>query len=56
MYQMEQMLVGGLDLSPVITGWLGSHWGKLVFSVIHAFWYIAFFPLLLKLFGEKEAA
>jgi len=39
-------------LRPVITGYLGSHWGKLVFSVIHAFYYIALFPLLLKLCGK----
>ena len=40
-------------LSPVIRSWLGSHWGKLVFSVIYAFYYIALFPLLLKLIGSK---
>ena len=40
-------------LRPVITDWLGSHWGKLLFSVIHAFYYIALFPLLLKLCGKK---
>ncbi len=39
-------------LRPVITDWLGSHWGKLLFSVIHAFYYIALFPLLLKLCGK----
>ena len=38
---------------PLMTDWLGSHWGKLVFSVIHAFYYIALFPLLLKLCGKK---
>ena len=38
---------------PVMTQWLGSHWGRLVFSVIHAFYYIALFPLLLKLCGKK---
>ena len=27
---------------------LGSHWGKLTYSVIHCFYYIALFPLLLK--------
>ena len=26
---------------PVMTGWLGVHWGKLAFSMIHAFYYIA---------------
>ena len=40
-------------LRPVITDALGSHWGKLVFSVIHAFYYIALFPLALKLIGKK---
>ena len=40
-------------LSPVITGWLGSHWGKLVFSILYAFYYIALFPLVLKLCGKK---
>lgn len=34
---------------PVMTQWLGSHWGKLAFSVVHAFYYIALFPLILKL-------
>ena len=41
-------------LSPVITGWLGSHWGKLLFSVIYAFYYIALFPLVLKLLGRPH--
>ena len=36
-------------LSPVITGWLGSHWGKLVFSILYAFYYVALFPAVLKL-------
>ena len=43
-------------LSPVMTAWLGSHWGKLLFNVIYTFYYIALFPLVLKLagkFGEK---
>ena len=39
-------------LRPVMTDWLGSHWGKLAFSVIHAFYYIALFPLVLKLCGK----
>ena len=38
---------------PAMTAWLGSHWGKLVFSVIHAVYYIALFPLVLKLAGKK---
>ena len=37
---------------PVLTGALGNHWGKLVFSVIHVFWFIALFPLILKLLGR----
>ena len=41
-------------LSPVITGWLGSHWGKLLFSILYAFYYIALIPLVLKLIGGKE--
>ena len=40
-------------LRPVMTDWLGSHWGKLAFSVIHAFYYIALFPLVLKLCGSR---
>ena len=43
-------------LSPVMTSWLGSHWGKLFFSVIYAFYYIALFPLVLKLCGRLEKA
>ena len=39
-------------LSPVMTGWLGSHWGKLIFSILYAFYYIALFPLILKLCGK----
>ncbi len=41
---------------PVMTGWLGAHWGKLAFSVIHAFYYIALIPLLLKLCGKALQA
>jgi len=40
-------------LRPVLTGWLGANWGKLAFSVIHAVYYIALFPLILKLAGRK---
>ena len=42
-------------LSPLMTQWLGSHWGKLVFSVIYAGYYIALFPLVLKLVGRQSA-
>ncbi|MDO4803908.1 MAG: phosphatase PAP2 family protein [Lachnospiraceae bacterium] len=43
-------------LNPVIVGALGSHWGKLLFSVIYTFYYIALFPLILKLCtgGERS--
>ena len=41
-------------LRPVMTAWLGSHRGRLVFSVIHAFYYIALFPLLLKFIGKRD--
>ena len=41
-------------LSPVMTAWLGSHWGKLLFSVIFTFFYIALFPLVLKLAGRWQ--
>ena len=41
-------------LSPLMTAWLGSHWGKLLFSVIYTFFYIALFPLVLKLIGKKQ--
>jgi len=41
-------------VNPLIVGWLGSHWGKLLFSVIYAFYYIAFFPLILKFIGKRE--
>ena len=39
-------------LSPVMTGWLGSHWGKLAFSVNYTGYYIALFPLVLKQLGK----
>ena len=42
------------QLNPVIVRWLGSHWGKLVFSIIYVFYYIALFPLVLKLCGCAE--
>ena len=41
-------------LSPLMKEWLGSHWGKLVFSVIYAGYAIALFPLVLKLVGKAE--
>ena len=45
-------------IRPLLVGSLGSHWGKLVFSVAHAGYYIALVPLVLKLIGrlrEREA-
>ena len=42
-------------LSPIMKEWLGSHWGKLVFSVIYASYAIALFPLVLKLVGKAES-
>jgi len=41
-------------VSPIMKEWFGSHWGKLIFSVIYAFYYIALFPLVLKLVGKAE--
>ena len=35
-------------LSPAIVGVLGGHWGKLLFSVIYACYYIALVPFVLK--------
>ena len=46
-------------VSPLMIQCFGSHWGKLFFSVLYAFYYIALFPLVLKLCGkyaEKKAA
>ena len=36
----------------ILTGALGNHWGKLIFSVIHVFWFITLYPLILKLLGR----
>ena len=41
-------------LNPVIVGWLGSHWGKLLFSVIYVCYAIALFPMILKLVGKAR--
>ena len=40
-------------VSPMMIRWLGSHWGKLAFSMIYVFYYIALFPLILKLIGKR---
>lgn len=42
-------------VSPVMRNWLGGHWGKLAFSVIYTGYYIALFPLVLKLIGKRRA-
>ncbi len=43
---------------PVLTDAFGSHWGKLLFSIIYTFYYIAFIPFILKqlqkLFDRKN--
>ena len=44
------------QLRPVIVSWLGSHWGKLLFSVIYTFYYIALFPLVMKICGRRFSA
>ena len=41
-------------ISPIMTAWLGSHWGKLVFSVIYTGYYIALFPLVIKFIGKLQ--
>ena len=41
-------------VSPLIVSWLGSHWGKLLFSVLYTGYYIALFPLVLKLLGKTR--
>ena len=40
---------------PVLVDAFGSHWGKLFFSVLYAFYYIAFIPFILKLIRKQEA-
>ena len=42
-------------LRPVLTSVFGSNWGKLLFSVVYAFYYLALFPWVLKLIGGKIA-
>ncbi len=43
-------------VSPVLTGAFGSHWGKLLFSVIYTFYYIALFPMVLKALNRNASA
>ncbi|MBQ5331104.1 MAG: phosphatase PAP2 family protein [Oscillospiraceae bacterium] len=42
------MVVLKKAVNPVIVAWLGSHWGKLLFSVIYTCYYLALFPLVIK--------
>ena len=42
-------------VSPLMKACLGSHWGKLLFSVIYTGYYIALFPLVIKLICGPEA-
>ncbi len=41
-------------VNPLIVAWLGSHWGKLVFSVIYVCYYLALFPIVLKMIDRKQ--
>ncbi len=41
-------------LRPVMIDCIGPHWGRLLFSVLHAFYYIALFPLVFRLISRKE--
>lgn len=39
---------------PILVDMFGSHWGKLFFSVIYTFYYIAFVPFLITIFGKAK--
>jgi hypothetical protein len=41
-------------LSPVMVHTFGSHWGKLFFSMIYTFYYIALFPVVLKRYDNRK--
>ena len=41
-------------VSSPMKAWFGPHWGKLLFSVLYTFYYIALFPIVLKLVGKSE--
>ena len=41
-------------VSSPMNAWFGPHWGKLLFSVLYTFYYIALFPIVLKLVGKSE--
>ena len=40
--------------SPFMKNVFGPHWGKLFFSILYTCYYIALFPLILKLIGKSE--
>ena len=40
-------------LDPLMIQCFGSHWGKLFFSVLYTAYYIALFPLVLKIYGQR---
>ena len=40
--------------SPVMVHAFGSHWGKLFFSMIYTFYYIALFPVVLKIYDKRK--
>ena len=37
---------------PVMRGWLGDQWGSMAYNVLFTFYYIALFPLVLKITGK----
>lgn len=41
-------------LRPSLVAALGDHWGRLVFSVLYTFYYIALFPIVFKFLGKKK--
>ena len=41
--------------SPLMKEWFGPHWGKLFFSVLYTFYYIALFPLVLKVYERAKS-
>lgn len=40
-------------VNPMMVGAFGSHWGKLFFSMLYTFYYIALFPLVFKFFDKE---
>ncbi len=42
-------------LRSFLVSMLGTHWGRLTYSIFYAFYYIAFIPLLLKLLNRRHA-